>query len=202
MMARRRVTEVVPADEAAIVSALCTQIGVLRDRMTTEVSWHVLEQHFYEALRGRRTLSAAVVIAWADAGHPAADRAVRRYGAEILDQHREGELLAQARAQIVKILLRPFVPFPQGRHVVANLMRDLWLPAVIWWVANGLDIPPTRSRTTTAPSAAYFVSRALHKCGMPLSEKRLNQLYWERGKVAKELEASMPLVPTSALTVR
>jgi len=195
----KRRTEILPADEAQIVDAICAEIDKVRDRMTTEASWRVLEQHFYEALLGRRTLSAAVVIAWADAGHPAADRAVRRYGAEILDQHREGELLAQTRAQIVKILLRPFVPFPQGRHVVANLMRDLWLPVLVLWVARALGAPPTRSRTTTTPSGAYFVSKALHKCGMKLSERRLNRLYWERGKVAEELEASMPLVPASAL---
>ena len=195
----KRRTEILPADEAQIVDAICAEIDKVRDRMTTEASWRVLEQHFYEALLGRRTLPAAVVIAWADAGHPAADRAVRRYGAEILDQHREGELLAQTRAQIVKILLRPFVPFPQGRHVVANLMRDLWLPVLVLWVARALGAPPTRSRTTTTPSGAYFVSKALHKCGMKLSERRLNRLYWERGKVAEELEASMPLVPASAL---
>ena len=194
-----RITEVVPVDEAKIVDAIRAEIDKMRDRMTTEASWRVLEQHFYEALLGHRTLSAAVVIAWADAGHPTADRALRRYGAEILDQHREGELLAQTRAQIVKILLRPFVPFPQGRHVVANLMRDIWLPALILWVARALGVPPTRSRTTTTPSGAYFVSKALHKCGMKLSERRLNRLYWERGKVAEELEASMPLVPASAL---
>jgi hypothetical protein len=188
----RKTTEVSPANEAAIVDLICEAIDVLRDHITTEASWRRLEQHFYEALLGRRTLSAAVVLAWADAGHPAADRAVRRYGAEVLDQHREGELLAQVRAQLIKILLRPFVPFPQGRHVVANMMRDIWLPALVMKAAEALQLPSTSSAATAAPSAAYFVARALRKRGIKLSERRLNRVVWQRDRLAMELEASMP----------
>jgi hypothetical protein len=196
-----RVTEVAPADEADIIEIMCEAIDLTRDHITSEASWQRLEQFFYEALLGHRTLSAAVVLAWADAGHPAADRAVRRYGAEVLDQHREGELLAQVRGQLVKILLRPFVPFPQGRHVVANMMRDLWLPWFMKRAAEALRLPVTRSRSTAAPSLAYFLSKALRKRGIALSEARLNKLYWGRAKLAAELEASMPPVPVSILSV-
>jgi hypothetical protein len=194
-----RVTEVAPADEARIIEILCEAIDLTRDHITSEASWQRLEQFFYEALLGRRTLSAAVVLAWADVGHPAADRAVRRYGAEVLDQYREGELLAQMRGQLVKILLRPFVPFPQGRHVVANMMRDLWLPWFMTRAAEALQLPVTRSRSTAAPSLAYFLSKALRKRGVALSEPRLNKLYWRREKLAAELEASMPPIPVSIL---
>jgi hypothetical protein len=194
-----RITDVTPIEEAKAIEIICELIDRARKHITTERGWHVLEEHFYEALQGRKTLSAAVVLAWADAGHPAADRAVRRYGAEILDQHREGELLAQTRAQLVKILLRPFVPFPVGRHVVANLMRDIWLPTLIQRVADALGLPPTRSATSTKPSVAYFFSRAMKQKGIKLSERQINRIYWDRNKVAAELEASMPLVDVSTI---
>ena len=48
----KRRTEILPADEAQIVDAICAEIDKVRDRMTTEASWRVLEQHFYEALLG------------------------------------------------------------------------------------------------------------------------------------------------------
>jgi hypothetical protein len=187
-----RRTDISPADKAKIVDLICAEIDNARKRITTEASWARLEEFFYQALLGRNTLDAAQVIAWADAGHPAADRAVRRYGAEALDQQREGELLIQVRAQMVKIMLRPFVPFPRGRHVVANLMRNIWLPTLIQNVAMGTGLSPTRSRSTAAPSVAYFVSLAAKRRGMKLKEQELNRIYGDRHQVAAELEKSMP----------
>jgi hypothetical protein len=180
MMAR--ITEVSPAAEAAVVDIICTEIDNAQSRITSEASWDRLAQFFYEALLGRHTLSAAVVLAWADAGHPAADRAVRLYAAEMVDQGRDNELLVQVKAYIVKTLLRPFVPFPRGRHVVQNLMRDIWLPMVLQHVANGTGLAPTRSGGTAAPSVAYFASLAMKKKGH---------------KLPPALECSMPQIPST-----
>jgi hypothetical protein len=192
-----RVTEVAPADEAKVVDLICIEIDNARERITSEASWDRLAQFFYEALLGHQTLPAAMVLAWADAGHPAADRAVRRYGAEVLDQYREGELLAQIRGHIIKILLRPFVPFPRGRHVVQNLMRDCWLPLVVRNVAEGTGLEPTRSATTRTPSAAYFIAKALAKKGFKVKEREVNRIYWGRNKLAARPEASMPGIPST-----
>jgi hypothetical protein len=138
------------------------------------------------------TLSTAQVLAWAEAGHPAADRAIRRFAAEMMDRGRESELLAQVRAYVVKTLLQPFLPYPQGRHVVQNLMRDIWLPAVVQRVAEGTGLQPTRGAASTQPSAAYFVSIALGKKGLKLKEQQINRIYWRRHQIAAELDASMP----------
>ena len=192
-----RTTEIAPSDAAQVVDVICTEIDNACERLTSEASWDVLAEFFYEALLGRHTLAAAVVLAWADAGHPAADRAVRRFGAEMLDQYREGELLAQVRGHLVKILARPFVPFPRGRHVVQNLMRDIWLPMVVQRVAEGTGLPPTRSASAVQPSAAYLVSLAMKKKGVKLKERQINRLYWDRHKVAAALESSMPPVDPS-----
>jgi hypothetical protein len=79
----KRITDVSPADEAKVVDLVCTEIDAAREQITSEASWASLAQFFYEALLGRHTLTAATVLAWARAGHPAAHRAVRLYGAEI-----------------------------------------------------------------------------------------------------------------------
>jgi hypothetical protein len=191
-----RITDA-PSNADKIIDVICIEIDNARERITSEASWDALAQFFYEALLGRRTLAAAAVLAWADAGHPAADRAVRRFGAEMLDQYREGELLAQVRGHLVKILARPFVPFPRGRHVVQNFMRDLWLPTLVQRVADGTGLPPTRSASAAQPSAAYLVSLAMKKKGVKLKERQINRHYWDRHKVAAALESSMPPVDPS-----
>ena len=143
-----RITEVSPADEAAVVDIICTEIDNAQSRITSEASWDRLAQFFYEALLGRHTLSAAVVLAWADAGHPAADRAVRLYAAEMVDQGRDSELLVQVKAYIVKTLLRP----------------------------TGTGLAPTRSGGIAAPSVAYFASLAMKKKGHKLGERQINRI--------------------------
>jgi hypothetical protein len=189
-----RKTEVSPADAARVVDIVCTEIDNAREKITSEASWARLEEYFYQGMREGETLSTAQVLAWAEAGHPAADRAIRRFAAEMMDRDRESELLVQVRGYVVKTLLRPFLPYPQGRHVVQNLMRDIWLPAVVQRAADGTGLQPTRSAASTQPSAAYFVSIALGKKGLKLKEQQVSRIYWARNKIAAELEATMPAV--------
>jgi hypothetical protein len=195
MMAR--LTKVAPADEARVVDLICTEINTTRDRITGEASWDRLAQFLYETLLGRHTLSSAVVLAWAEAGHPAADRAIRIYAAEMVDNGRETELLVQVKAYVVKTLLRPFVPFPRGRHVVQNLMRDVWLPMVMQNVADGTGLPVTRGASSATPSIAYFTALAFKRMGIRIKERQLNRIFWRRNKVAARLEASMPQIPST-----
>lgn len=182
-MARR--TEINPAAAKEIVELVCAEIdwARARGRVTSEASWAALEQFFYEALRDQSSIPTAQMIAWADAGHPAADRAIRRYAAEMLDRGRESELLVQVKAYVVKTLLRPFVPFPRGRHVVQNFMRDLWLADVIQRVAAGTGVPATRAGSTTTPSAAWLVSRGLKRRGFRVSEREANRIHWHRNQL-------------------
>jgi hypothetical protein len=84
-----RITDMSAADEAKVVDIVCSYLDAVREMITSEASWQRLQDFFYEAMLGRHTVDAAKVIAWADAGHPAADRAVRRYIAEMVDQGRE-----------------------------------------------------------------------------------------------------------------
>jgi hypothetical protein len=194
-----RITDVALVDEAGIVEIICELIDLARDHITTEASWARLVEFFYQQLLHEKVLPAAVIVAWAEAGHPAAHRAIRRFGREMKERSRFDDMLVSVRAYVIKTDDQPFVPFPRGRHLVANMMRDIWLPALMQRAADALGFPATRSATATTPSIAHFVHLAMKKKGIKLSERQLNRIHWNRNKLAAELEASMPLIPASTI---
>ena len=116
-----------PGDRAKVIDIICSEVDNARERITSEAGWQRLEQFFHDELLRGQTLSAAQVLAWAEAGHPAADRAIRLYAAEMIDRGCESALLVQVKAYVAN--LQPFLPYPRGRHVVQNLMRDIPFPA-------------------------------------------------------------------------
>jgi hypothetical protein len=183
-----RITDMSAADKAKVVDIVCSYLDAVREMITSEASWQRLQDFFYEAMLGRHTLDAAKVIAWADAGHPAADRAVRRYIAEMVDQGRESELLVQVRAYIVKTMLQPFLQ---------NHMRDIWIPLVVRRVAKSTGLPATRSASTKEPSAAFLLAAGLKKRGFKVKEREVNRIYWNRSKLAERLAMSMPQIPST-----
>jgi hypothetical protein len=188
-----RITEVTPADEAKIVDNICAMIDTAREHVTAEASWHRLEEFFFEQLARGTDLSASIVD-WARAGHPAAHRAIWRFARAMGERGRFDEMFVSIRAYVLNAPEQAFIPYPRGRHVVQNLTRDIWLPLVVAHVADCTGLPPTRSSSTAAPSAAYFVSRAMKTRGIKLKERAVNQIFWDRHKVAARLEASMPAV--------
>jgi hypothetical protein len=195
-----RITDVAPADEAKIVDMVCTMLDIARDRMTTDASWQVLEDFFYEQLVRETVLPSVIIVAWAEAGHPAAHRALWHYATEMGERSRFDDMLVCVRAYVLKTGRDQFMPFPRGRHVVQNLMRDIWLPIIVRLTANSTGLEPTRSATTTTPSAAYFVALGMKRKGIKLKEREINRIYWNRNKVAAALEASMPaLIPASTI---
>jgi hypothetical protein len=189
-----RVTEIPPADRDRIDELVCAMIDAAREHITSDASWRRLEQFFYEKLVANDATMVINICEWANAGHPAADHAIRRYVREMkyADRHRDLHYLLKG----YDLLDRPFAPYPRGRHVVQNLMRDLWLSMVVQHVANGTGLAPTRSRSTTTPSASYFVSRAMRRRGFKLKEIQVNKIHWARNDLAARLEASMPAIPS------
>jgi hypothetical protein len=190
---------VLPADEARVINIICAEIDAAREKITSEASWQRLEEFFYQQLVNEQVLSSAVIVAWAEAGHPAAHRAIRRYGREMKERSRFDDMLVTLKAYVIKTDEQPFVPYPRGRNVVANLMRDIWLPAMMENAAEGTGLPPTRGSTTTTPSVAYFATKALKREGFKLKERELNRIYWNRNNIAARLEASLPAIPSSTL---
>jgi hypothetical protein len=195
----KRITEVAAADEARIVELIGIEIDNARERITTEASWGRLEEFFYRQLVIEHVQRSSIIVAWAEAGHPAAHNAIRRYAHERKERGCFDSMLVSLKAYAIKTDEQPFVPFPRGRHVVANMMRNFWLPLSMQNVAGGTGLDPTRGASATAPSVAYFFSLAMQRKGFKLTERELNRIYWNRHKLADAIEASMPAIPMSTI---
>jgi hypothetical protein len=191
----RRWTEVSPADTNKVVDLICQEIDKARERITNEASWGRLAQFFYDQLVHEQVLPSAVIVAWAEAGHPAADHAIRRFGREMGERSRFDDMLVSVRSYYLKTNGQPFAPFPQGRHVVAHMMRDIWLPALADRVAEGTGLERTRSASNPTPSVAYLIHLTHKKKEVKLSEREINRILWRRHKLAGVLETSMPKIP-------
>jgi hypothetical protein len=196
-----RITEVSSADEAKVVDLICEQWDKHAERITSEASWSRLTQFFYDELcyefyeQRTRWLRNVNIVKWTEAGHPAADRAIRRFARDMAERSRFDEMLVSIRSYFLKTAEQPFIPFPRGRHIVQHLMRDIWIPALAEWVAKGTGVELTRSGGNPTPSAAYFISRACKRKGIKLKEQEANRIIWRLSKLPAALEASMPEIP-------
>jgi hypothetical protein len=201
-----RITEVSPTDAARMVDLLCQEHDRVCKTLTTEASWERLSRFFLDKLR-HSTASpipgvewATIIVEWARAGHPAADRAIRLYGREMGEQSRFDEMLVSVRAYYLETSGKPFIPFPRGRHEVANMMRNIWIPRMLDHVAAATGLYATRSTGNPAPSVAYFVSLMAKKKGIKgLKETQINRIYWAREKLPGVIEATMPKIPLSQI---
>ena len=79
----KRITDVTAVDETRIVDAICTMIDAASERITTEASWQQLERFFFQQLVRETVLPSAAIVAWAEAGHQAAHRALWRFATEM-----------------------------------------------------------------------------------------------------------------------
>jgi hypothetical protein len=199
-MATKKVIEVASADEAKLIGLLCTEIENACEQLTAEALWRRLEQYFFELLMRRETEMTGLIAGWAEAGHPAADRAMWRYIGRMTDLHQFNDMLVQVQNYVVK--KRPPVPYPRGQRAVLHLMKYIWIPAVLEHAAAGTGLMPTRKDTTLeAPSVAYYLAIAMRQMKRkirPLGEQRINKIYWNRHNLAAILEASMPRINPSA----
>ena len=187
----RRITEISPAEETRIVDGVCTMYDTVQDRLTTEACRQSLEQGLYELLH-RGALPVATVLAWARARQPAADAAVRRYAYELW--HARQPLPPDVEAYVMGLIVDPVLPkYPRGHvETVDTWRRDIGIACMVELTAKSAGLPPTRSRTTTAPSAAYFVAEALQRKGHKLKEQAINRIVWTHGTLPARLEAVMP----------
>jgi hypothetical protein len=200
-----RITEVSPADTAKMIELLCQEHDHACKMLTTEAAWERLSRFFLDKLRHSTSSPipgvewATIIVEWARAGHPAADRAIRTYGREMGEQSRFDEMLVSVRAYYLEASGKPFIPFPRGRHVVANMMRNIWIPNLLDRVASATGLPATRSTGNPAPSVAYFVGLMAKKKGIKLKEQEVNRVYWARNDLPAVIEAAMPKIALSQI---
>jgi len=186
-----RITEVAPADEAKVVDIICAQIDIVRDRLTSDAGRQALQRGLYDLLH-RGALPVATVLAWAHAGHPAADAAVRRYAYELY--HARQQIPPEVEAYAWGKVIEPIIPkYPAGHvETVDTWQRDIGIAVLVKLCAAGTGLSETRSRTTATPSAAFLVSKALKRRGHRLKEQAVNRICWAHEMLAARLEAVMP----------
>lgn len=190
MMATR--TEVSPIVEAEIVKTIAHWFDRMAAVMSSEGGRLMMQNEFLRQLQASdaATLPTDIIIAAAEAGNEAADAALRIHIADRVNHDRE--LSAQLRAYNVKSLLRPPIHYADGRTgAVDTWTRDIAICVALDMAADHWQLDRTRSATALQPSAAYFVSLALHQCGVKLKEARVNRIYWERKRLAERVAGSL-----------
>ena len=189
-MARR--TEVSAIVEADILKTIDHWLDRIAAAMTSDGGRQIMRNEFLRQLQASdaATLPTEVILAAAECDNEAADLALRHY---IADRVNHGlELSAQLRAYNVKSLLRPPVRYPRGQTDVADTWtRDIAIHVLIDLTAQQWQLEPTRGRTTTAPAAAYFVSKVLCRRGYKLKEQQLNRIHRGRSSLAGRVAASL-----------
>lgn len=189
----KRCTEVSPIVEAEIIGEIehwLDQIGAI---ITSDGNRALMKNEFLRQLIAgdAATLPTLEIIEAARCGNQAADLALREFLASRMDHWQE--LTAQLRAYTIRCLTEPLVSFPPGgaTDTIDTWTRDIAIRAMVDMAAQHWGITKTRSRGTTAPSAAYFVSIALCKRGFKLKEARVNRIHWERGTLAERIGATL-----------
>jgi hypothetical protein len=113
-------------NKAEVLAGIAHWYDLVHEIMTSEAGRELLQHYAYRALH-EGTYPTAQVIEAADAGHPGADWALRRYAAEFFAAGRERELLAQVRAYVVQSLVRhPGEDWEARRYTAEVIDQGRW----------------------------------------------------------------------------
>jgi len=113
-------------NKAEVLAGIEHWYDLVHEIMSSEAGRVLLAQEALLALH-EGTYPTARVIEAADAGHPGADWAVRRYAAEFFAAGRERELLAQVRAYVVQALVRhPGDDWSARRYAAEVIDQGRW----------------------------------------------------------------------------
>lgn len=174
--------------KAEILRGISHWYDLVREVITSEAGRAILQHQAYLALH-EGTYPTARVIEAAQAGHPGADWALRRYAAEFIDAGRESELLSQVRAYAVQALVRPVRAYPRGRKYVDVWTRDIAIAVIVDEAAKRWNLSRTRNVATARRSAAYYVSIFMRRKGFKLKEDQVNDIVWHHNKAPDRLVA-------------
>jgi hypothetical protein len=192
MMARR--TNVPAPIAAEITRALEHWYELVGGLMTSDAGRRIVREDICKRLQAG-TLETAWVIAAANAGHQDADLALRAFASTFMDQGRWNELPEQVRGYAVGALLVAPTTYPRGKNIVDTWTRDIGIAVMVKLVSVSWTLPATRSLSTEAPSASYFVALVLHRRGFKLKEQQVARIYRDHTKMAERLAASVERVP-------
>ena len=188
MMARRTSVPAPIADE--ITTTLEHWYELVGGLMTSDAGRRIVREDIGRGLAAG-TLETAWVIEAANAGHQDADLALRVYAATYADQGRWNELPAQVQGYAVGALQRAPTTYPRGKNYIDTWTRDIGIAVMVKLAGARWALPATRSRSTEAPSASYFVSLMLRARGVGLREQQVSRIYSGHNRVAARLAASV-----------
>jgi hypothetical protein len=172
--------------KAEILRGISHWYDLVHEVMSAEAGRAFLRQQAYLALH-EGTYPTARVIEAAEAGHPGADWALRRYAAEFIDYGREAELSIQIRAYVVRALVRPVGAYPQGRKYADIWTRDIAIAVMVDEAARRWNLSRTRNNATARKSAAHYVEIVMRRKGYKLKERQINEIVWRHNRVADQL---------------
>jgi hypothetical protein len=192
MMARR--TNVPAPIAAEITTTLEHWYDLVGGLMTSDAGRRIVREDIGRGLAAG-TLETAWVIAAANAGHQDADLALRAFASTFADQGRWEELPRQVQGYAAGALLVAPTTYPRGKNFIDTWTRDLGIAVMVKLASARWELPATRSLSTEAPSASYFVALVLHRRGFKLKEQQVARIYRDHTKMAARLAASVEHVP-------
>jgi hypothetical protein len=188
----KRLPAIVPSLDPLIISTIEHWYDLLAEAMTSEAGRAFMQQEFLRQLElsDAATLPTAEIIAAAEAGNEAADRALRVYAMTRMDQWQQ--LSVQLQAYVIRALGRAPVTYPRGETDVADTWtRDIAVGVLVDLTAQRFGLPPAYKRGVAALPASYFVSHVLRARGYKLGEQQVGRIHRNRHKLAQRIGASL-----------
>jgi hypothetical protein len=192
---------VVPSTEAeAVIGWLCDAWRTCRHEMTAERFCARWEDFFFDKLMLKDTDLTEKIDTWARRGHPVADAALRRYIKRMADLGQMNDTLRQVQGYLVYMADKAPAPYPKrGKPAVSFARKRVWIHVVLELGSLLTGLPPTRNNSMddspVSPSIAYYLSLALKRLTKegadPLTEARINTIYWKREGLPGLIESSM-----------
>lgn len=181
------------AEEREIVAALEQWVSLIAERLNSEASHEIIRAEMIHQLeRGTgASVPIAHIIAMADAGHPAADDALRIYIHTAIDAKRFDDLPVQVQGYAMRALRRPSLApgYPSNHSQAANdYVRDAAIGyLLIDEIGRRWPQVPQLYSSHTRHSAAWLVALVFTRRGIKLHEQQVRRIYKGRQTIHRRL---------------
>jgi hypothetical protein len=194
---------VFPPGQEVIIEQLGDLYDQVRGRIDVAAVRQTLEGYWFDKLMLNDPNSTLQVIAWADGTEQfpkaVAERALWRFIQHLNETKRlhAPETLPSVQSYLSRKAGVALTPYPQGRWAVNTVLRDSFLPWMLYFKSVQTGYPPTRDDASPKdrPSIASLLAVALKRRRIKLKERAINDIYFRRFREQSIFEAAMPLLP-------
>jgi hypothetical protein len=170
------------AEEREIIAAVEQWVSLIAAKLNSEATHEIIRAEMIHQLeRGTgASVPIAHIIAMADAGHPAADDALRVYIHGAIDAKRFDDLPVQVQGYAMRALRRPSLPpgYPSNRSQVANdYTRDAAVGLLIDEIVRRWPQVPKFHSSRTRHSAAWLLALVFTRNGIVLGDAQVRRIY-------------------------